>query len=137
MIVLDALVHEEVSCKTFRRLHNAKYKSIELLMDIIAVYLNGMLHCEFVRCPDSCIRLHLQKCDISHFTSPLLFSCIHRVCYVSMLCFANVVVPFVLNSPEQRTAPVLRTLTTGLHSSRGLESQALSLLSESQEPRVI
>lgn len=46
-----------------------------------------------------------------------------------MLCFANDVVASVLDSPKQMTVPVLCNLTTGLLSSRGLETQALILQS--------
>lgn len=93
-----------------------------------------MLHCEFVKYSDPRIRFHLQKCGISHFISPLLSSFMCPVCgYVSMLCYAII----VLDSPEQRTGPALCNLTTGLHSSRGFKWQALSLLSESQEPEAV
>lgn len=85
---------------------------------------------------DCCIRLHLEKWVISHFISPNFALCsLYRS--ISTLCNANVVLPFVLDTNLKRKVPVHSNLTTGTHSPRGLVSQAICLLSASQEPEVV
>lgn len=63
-----------------------------------------------------------------HLTQNLLFP----YCVMPMLSCLLFWLP-----SEQRTFPILCNLTIGLHSSRGLVSQDLSLLSESKEKELV
>lgn len=86
-------------------------------------------------CPK--VSLHLQNCDISHSLPPRsLYICPIRVCFHVVKCLCCLALCFWLTF-EQRTVPLLCNITTGLHSSRRLMSQALILLIESQEPEVV
>lgn len=109
---------------------------MRLLMDIIAV--SSLNHCGLTS-------EHVGLIIASDFTYKNMTS--HFICpdsplcslqrLISMLCNANVVVPFVLDTHLNRKAPVHGNPTTWTHSPRGLMSQAICLLGESQEPEVV